>query len=416
MGHPSGAPEQQPEAGPTPAAPGFYLVGSKNLDPASFHQSGDMQFFSWAELNPADGVYNFARIQQFISDHYIAPGPNQPGKMTAISITPYDGRGGDGAQAMPAWVRDRPNTTINGVLTEQVRNGTFDTGNLNPWDTPTLSPGTTDPHSGSYCGQDGRSAGTTAELSQYSIRIPKVLRRASSPIGGVRPLQMALPDPGDRLIMEILDGNNVVVQVQNQANLGNQGWQQVTFDLRPYDGHWSTVQFKVVNDSDTTITTVWIDDISLQVQPILPKFWDDAYLTPTAASYRQWATTSATKPGSTSSAWVPASLARRAPATTWTTPPRAPMAWTNKAGLQRSIESPTCTCRPSRRAAGYERPSCYRTPHSSTSPSSDGTFRPMPRRKTQDFHSTACSTSGTAPSPIPIRTPAAHGDSRPSTR
>lgn len=276
---PQGDSEQQPEAGPTSAAPGFYIVGSKNLNPAAFNQSGDMQFFTWAELNPAQGVYDFGRVQQFISDHYQAPSATSPGKMTAISITPYDGRGGDGAQAMPAWVRAQTNTTIEGSVTQQIRNGTFDTGSLNPWDTS--SPAvldTNNPHSGSYSVKLGDMGNTTAELRQYSVRIPRVLAmgqmtywwRSSSSDGNA--------DPDDRLIMEILDGSSVVVQVQNQASLGNQGWQQVSFDLRPYDGHWSTVQFKLVNDNDTTITAVWIDDISLEVQPILPKFWSEEYL------------------------------------------------------------------------------------------------------------------------------------------
>ena len=75
-----------------------------------------MQFFTWAELNPAEGVYDFALVQEYIADHYIAQAPGQPGKLTAFSITTYDGRGGDGALAMPAWLRARPNTTINGVL------------------------------------------------------------------------------------------------------------------------------------------------------------------------------------------------------------------------------------------------------------------------------------------------------------
>ncbi len=276
-----GGPEQQPQAGPTPAAPGFYLVGSKQLNPANFHQSGDMQFFSWAEMNPANGVYDFSRVQQFVSSHYIAPGPGQPGKLTAFSITPYDGRGGDGALAMPAWLRARPNTTINGSLTEQVGNGTFATSNLSSWGTSgPVSASSDTPHSGSYSAMMGGQPATTAELVQSSIRIPNVLNvgeltywwRSTSSDGN--------PDPDDRLIVDIIDGSSTVVQVQNQANLGTQGWQQVTLDLRPYEGHWSSLRFQLINDGDASVTTVWIDDVSLTVQPILPKFWDDAYLVP----------------------------------------------------------------------------------------------------------------------------------------
>ena len=109
----NGGSEQQPEVVATPVAPGFYLVGSKKLEPLDFHQSGDMQFFAWAELNPADGVYDFTLIQRFIAEHYMEKAPGQPGKLAAFSITPYDGRSGDGATAMPAWLRaalTRPST------------------------------------------------------------------------------------------------------------------------------------------------------------------------------------------------------------------------------------------------------------------------------------------------------------------
>ena len=249
--------------------------------PASFHQSGDMQFYNWAELNPANGAYNFGRIEQFISDHYIPPAPGQPGKLAAFSITPYDGRGGDGAEAMPAWLRARPNTTINGALTEQVLNGAFGTTNLNPWDTSgPVSASSDNPHSGSYAAKLGDQPDTTAELVQYSIRIPNVLNVGQLTYWWRSTSSDGSPDPDDRLIVDILDGSNLVVQVQNQANLGTQGWQQVTLDLRPYEGHWSSLRFQVINDGDASVTTVWIDDVSLTVQPILPKFWDDAYLVP----------------------------------------------------------------------------------------------------------------------------------------
>ena len=187
----------------------------------------------------------------------------------------------DGAEAMPAWLRARPNTTINGVLTEQVSNGTFATNNLSSWDTSgPVSASSDNPHGGSYAAKLGDQPGTTAELAQSSIRIPNVLNVGQLTYWWRSTSSDGTPDPDDRLIVEILDGSSVVVQVQNQANLGTQGWQQVTLDLRPYEGHWSTLHFKLTNDSDASVTAVWIDDVSLTVQPILPKFWDNAYLVP----------------------------------------------------------------------------------------------------------------------------------------
>ena len=189
----TGGSEQQPQTGPTPAAPGFYLVGSKKLEPLDFHQSGDMQFFTWAELNPAEGVYDFSLIQQYIADHYIAKVPGQPGKLAAFSITTYDGRGADGSEAMPAWLRARPNTTINGNLTEQVRDGTFEANNLSRyWTTSgSVSLSTSNPHGGSYAAKLGDQAGTTTELFQEGVRIPTRWRKGNSPTGGDQPLRAA---------------------------------------------------------------------------------------------------------------------------------------------------------------------------------------------------------------------------------
>ena len=256
---------EQPEAAATPAAPGFYLVGSKKLDPLDFHQSGDMQFFTWAELNPAEGVYDFAPVQQYITDHYIEKVPGQPGKLTAFSLTTYDGRGGDGVQAMPAWLRAKPGTTIPGVRTEQVRDGNFEYNNLSrSWTTSgPVSSSSSNPHGGSYAAKLGDQSGTTAELIQYSVRIPKVLVEGSITYWWRSTSSGGTPDPDDRLVVEILDGTDVVVQLQSRASLGTQGWQQVTVDLRQYDGHWSTLQFRLVNDNDSTVTAVWIDDVSL---------------------------------------------------------------------------------------------------------------------------------------------------------
>jgi hypothetical protein len=285
---PANGAAEQPEAAPTPNGPGFYLVGSKNLEPLDFNQSGDMEFFTWAELNPADGVYDFSAVTAFINSHYIAPGPGQPGKMAAFSITPYDGRGGNGSEAMPAWLRALPNTTIDGELTQQIRNNGFETNGLASWNvTGPVSASTNNPHGGATSAKLGDQAGTTAELAQYSVRIPKVLRQGQMSYWWRSVSTNGTPDPDDRLIVEILDGDNLVVEVQNRGNLGTQTWQQITLpDLRPYEGHWSWVRFKLVNDNDATVTSVWIDDVSLMVQPILPKFWDNAYLTPYEAFVR----------------------------------------------------------------------------------------------------------------------------------
>ena len=86
------------------------------------------------------------------------------------------------------------------------------------------------------------------------------------------------PDPDDRFIVEILDGDDVVATVQNQSNLSTQGWQQRLLDVVPHGGHYATLRFTVINDGDANTLSVVVDDVGLTVQPIIPKYWDNAFL------------------------------------------------------------------------------------------------------------------------------------------
>ncbi|MFN2165026.1 MAG: SdrD B-like domain-containing protein [Anaerolineae bacterium] len=182
---------------------------------------------------------------------------------------------------MPEWVRNLPNTTIPGVLTEEVDNGNFENSNGPLWGWSTAGDGpvtstTNSPHGGTYAIRLGGQSDSTAQLIQYSIRIPNVLNQGT--ITYWWRSQASTPDPDDRFKVELLDGNDVVVQVQNLANLGTQGWQQRTLDLTNYDGHYATLRFTMTNDADANLTSVFVDDVSVTVQPILPKYWDQAYL------------------------------------------------------------------------------------------------------------------------------------------
>ncbi|MCA9869361.1 MAG: hypothetical protein KC487_03100, partial [Anaerolineae bacterium] len=270
--------QESPEAAPTPSAPGFYLVGSKNLEPLDFNHSGDLQSFSWATLNPAQGQYNWSAIDNYLDQHYWPPGPGQPGKKVGITITTYDGRYDGGAEAMPAWVRQQANTTLPGVLTEAVHNGNFESDLAN-WSTEgTASITTSNPHGGSKAARLGGTPNSTSRLLQYSVLIPKTLSSGSFTYWWRT--EATSPDPDDRLIVEILDGADVVATVQNQSNFTTQGWQQKTFNVVPYDGHYATLRFTVINDGDANALSVVVDDVGLTVQPIIPKYWSAAYLSP----------------------------------------------------------------------------------------------------------------------------------------
>ncbi|HSN73526.1 MAG TPA: hypothetical protein VL334_00390, partial [Anaerolineae bacterium] len=87
--------EAQPEAPPTPSAPGFYLVGSKSLESADFNHSGEMQFWHWADLHPGPNSFSWSRLDEYIAQHYVEPNASQgqPGKKAAISISTFEARG-----------------------------------------------------------------------------------------------------------------------------------------------------------------------------------------------------------------------------------------------------------------------------------------------------------------------------------
>ncbi len=268
--------QESPEAAPTPSAPGFYIVGSKNLEPLDFNHSGDLQSFTWATLNPGQGQYNWSAIDGYLDQHYWPPGPGQPGKKVGITITTYDGRYDGGAEAMPGWVRQQANTTLPGTMTEAVKNGNFES-DLTNWSTEApASITTSNPHGGSKALRLGGAPNTTARLLQYNVLIPAALHDGDFTYWWRT--EATSPDPDDRLIVEILDGNDVVVTVQNQNNLGTQGWQQRTLDMVPNDDHYATLRFTVINDGDANTLSVVVDDIGLTVQPIVPKYWDAAYL------------------------------------------------------------------------------------------------------------------------------------------
>jgi len=108
------------QAGPTVDTPGFYLVGSKNLDPALFHHAGDTQFFIWRPLNPDEGVFNWSNIDSYLATHAVN------GKKVGIAIVPAEGRYGAGSMPAPGFVRGNPAIMYDGVTLDEVDNGGFE--------------------------------------------------------------------------------------------------------------------------------------------------------------------------------------------------------------------------------------------------------------------------------------------------
>ncbi|MBK9232634.1 MAG: hypothetical protein IPO15_17765 [Anaerolineae bacterium] len=79
--------------------PGIYMINhSGDADPARYSLVGNLRTFDWGELNPGNGVYNWALV-----DDYLAAVAST-GKRAAIGISTYNGRCCGGINGTPAWV------------------------------------------------------------------------------------------------------------------------------------------------------------------------------------------------------------------------------------------------------------------------------------------------------------------------
>jgi hypothetical protein len=275
-------PDANPAAVPTTSAPGFYLVGSKNLNPAQFHHAGDMQFFWWRNLNPSldpntgQPVYQWWHIDNYLSEHAVN------GKKVGIAIVTAEGRSGWGYLPTPPYVRDNPAVNYDGVTTDQIRNGGFES-NFDLW-IPNGAVITSNPvNGGAKAAQLGGSINSTVTLSQRTFVIPGGLRSGEISYWWRMDTSEAAGSGADTMRVELLDADNGdavfrTVQVANSAATRNT-WQKLTVDVTGDGYKRVAVRFTVANNSSAP-TTFYVDDVSLKVTPILLRFWRPEYQQP----------------------------------------------------------------------------------------------------------------------------------------
>ncbi len=88
--------------------PGVYAARDwRKIDPSVYPVVGGHETFTWKELEPTEGNYNWNRIDGFIINQ------TELGKKTALGITTYNGRIEDGLQT-PDWFK---NNNPGGVIT-----------------------------------------------------------------------------------------------------------------------------------------------------------------------------------------------------------------------------------------------------------------------------------------------------------
>ncbi|MER2599356.1 MAG: SdrD B-like domain-containing protein [Caldilineales bacterium] len=257
---------------PGDAAPGFYLVGSKNLDPALFHHAGDMQFFWWRPLNPDLGVYNWSSIDNYLATHAVN------GKKVGIAIVTAEGRYGGGSMPAPGFVRDNSAIMYNGTRLEEIDDGGFEGDLAATWDFSGAVSAVANPVlAGSKAVRVGGAVNSTAILRQYTMRIPPYLRNAEAVWWWRVESSEPAGSAADTMRVELIENSSVLATLQNASSGDARNvWQRFAVNLNAYADRNIELRITVNNDSNAP-TSFYFDDVSLTTTPILLKFWTDTY-------------------------------------------------------------------------------------------------------------------------------------------
>lgn len=257
---------------PPGSAPGFYLVGSKNLNPASFYNAGDMQFFWWRPLNPEVGVYNWSAIDNYLSTHAVN------GKKVGIAIVTAEGRYGGGSMPSPGFVRDNDAIMYDGVSLEEAYDGGFEGDLAVGWDfSGPVSTVSNPVLSGSKSARVGGTVNSTGILRQYTLRIPPYLRNAEIVYWWRLETSEAAGSAADTMRVELLENGAVIATLQNaDSSAARNVWQRYVVNLNAYSDRNVELRITVNNDA-TSPSSFYFDDISLTTTPILLKLWSTEY-------------------------------------------------------------------------------------------------------------------------------------------
>ncbi|MFZ2359110.1 MAG: SdrD B-like domain-containing protein [Anaerolineae bacterium] len=260
------------QEGPVVDAPGFYLVGSKNLNPAQFYNAGDMQFFWWRPLNPEPGVFNWSNIDSYLATHAIN------GKKIGIAIVPMEGRNGGGSMPAPGFVRGDPAIMYDGVTLNEVNDGGFEGDLAAAWDfSGPVSTVSNPVLAGVKSVRLGGAVNSTALLRQYTMRIPPYLRNAEISYWWRLETSEPAGSTADTMRVELLQNGAVIATVQSvNSNAARNVWQRYVVDLTAYEDRNIELRVTVSNDSNAP-SSFFLDEVALTTTPILLKLWSTEY-------------------------------------------------------------------------------------------------------------------------------------------
>jgi hypothetical protein len=318
---PAAAAETAPPAKARVAHPGVYSIDYDPprdlLDPAKFPVDGQLGFWLWSDLNPAQGKYDWdagqaGRLQAWIDAHVGL------GLRSAVMISTYDASTANDIRSTPNWVIKLPGATLPVTLTNGLphyidyyhrkrarhQNGEFDDSDLAWW---TVSDGAaiawvkTAP-ADSYVsatpdrpdrpakgpalrlgGANGMNATIVHDPEAIPAMPPELNGKRNTFISARVNIVTSDPQPNDKLFMELWDerGNRLGgVEIANTAHAGKGAsfWGVYELDITPFALEKNVaVAFRVETDG-ANLTTFYVDNVQLRVRHLMPKYWTDPYL------------------------------------------------------------------------------------------------------------------------------------------
>lgn len=174
-----------------------------------------------------------------------------------------------------------PVAAVPGSCSEQVSNGSFETGET-PWiyvvsSTPT--PGTFrttfTQHSGQYAALLGGRDNTNERLSQVVVLPPAATSDSLMFSFWWTRYTEETPGPGrDFMYVELYsaDGNNLLAQLltfDNNSGIGDLDWNPIALSIQQYAGQTVQLTFRVTTDINL-LTRFFVDDVSIQAGTTCP--------------------------------------------------------------------------------------------------------------------------------------------------
>lgn len=292
-------PDAQPDKLIAGQNPGLYYLdyGYYEFPPEQYPFTGAIRFFDWRELNPTNGGYRWNDLDSWINRR------NDIGLKTAIFLQTYGGETSGDIRPMPDFVIKTPGSVIAATQTDNVtplytnyyrsarRNGDFDRAGADRtiyWETTGTGVSVVgDPPAGTSgwaakLGGINNANGALLKTSEMVPAMPSFLNgTVTAKVSFMLHMQTTEDShPNDKLIVEFQNSQGTLLsKLAEFTDAGTQNtWQNFTYDVSQWAHERSVrVVFKVETNA-TNPTTFYVDNVSLDIRHLIPKYWDTPYL------------------------------------------------------------------------------------------------------------------------------------------